>query len=157
MAVRIEVTSSKTAYAYGEPLRLGYRITNTGPAAVYIVRSEPKTAVGTGALDLLVGEPATAARVRYFAFMAPPLRQIAAGSSVRGNLRIGMPPQTVTVDQMGRSSIEEISISGDVKVTLSVGHLPRLFQPKTPDPLGEFLKAQRIARSKPITVRIAAP
>lgn len=157
MALQVEVTSIKDRYAYGESLQLRYRLTNTETAAVYVVRGEPQKLPSASELELLIGEADTRDRLRYFAFKPQPLRQIAPGASIQGRLRVGMPPETVTVDAAGRSNLEEVALSGDVKVRLTVGYLPRQFRPTTSDPRGEFLQGQRLARSQEIIVHIAAP
>src|SRR5262245_56651853 len=128
MALKVEISSRKDTYAYGEPLRLLYKLTNAGEAPIYVVRDKPKKLPSTNGLELLIGEVDNRNKLRYFDFKAPTLRQIAPGAEVQVRLQIGMPPEKVTIDVDSRSNLEEVPLTGNVKVHLSVGHLRRPFK-----------------------------
>ncbi len=156
--LELTLSSPKNQYSHGEALTLHYEAKNVSGMSLFVVKEKVygvREAADT--LRVVVGQIKPAIDIRYYSFEAPSIEELPAGKSLSSNLKVVMPLQDGEVGPDGIYHLKEVPLSGSVSVYLDLGYGSTRFQPRTTDPLGEFLAWQNLASSNRITIQIAAP
>jgi hypothetical protein len=156
--LELKFESTQNRYRYGESLRFVYRAKNLSRRAVFLaVNPVNKAKRGSSGLDVRIGELGLPDFPDYFQYRIPKLTKLAPGRMLQRKVRVGMPVMDSVVGNDGLVHQQEIELAGSIKVRLLLGYGISRFEPHTPDPRGEFLKWQKLFRSRTVTVKVEHP
>jgi hypothetical protein len=151
---KITVRTPRADLAYGEGLVLQVRVTNEAAIPLFLATDRFHDIVAPGRLGVLVGEVAPPGD--YTRYHPPALRRVAPGATAAFRVTRGLPPREPAIVD-GIYTERLVDLSGDVRVRIRFGYLRDRFRPKTLDPWGEFLKAQRLTPWASVKVRLEGP
>lgn len=151
--VRVAVRSTRTQYAFGEPLGLLVDVRNVSDNTVFLTLRLFARKRRPHDLRILVGQERIPKKFYYYSFVPPGSLRLAAGDQVSLPISIAMPLRESFINVDGVYSECDVPLDGNVTITVTVGYLGASFDAKTDDPWGEFIGQQRLA--PPATTRIA--
>lgn len=155
---RVQAFAVESKLAYGQRLDLEVTVINPGPKPIQVMVERVNVAkAATGHIHVFVGQPPQPEGGCYYAYWLPKLRRLNPSMRTVLPVAVGLPLREGYIDADGRYAEREVVLSGSVSVSVFVGYLETPVKPKSNDPWGEFLAAQKIGSAKPILIDVAAP